>query len=804
MQLKLSWQTEVKLFKFNELSVNKSILIIILLILFSVSVSGQTYFTQTVRGYVIDQDSESPVPGVMVLIADSDPQIVSVTDASGYFKLENVPVGRITVQAMLLGYQFAELRDIELKSGKELVLTIEMTEKVEDIDEVVVIANRKDKSGNEMASVSARSFTVEETERYAGTWLDPARMAANYAGVMAVGDQRNDIIIRGNSPLGLLWKLEGVSIPNPNHFGTMGTTGGPISILNNNLLDNSDFFTGAFPAEYGNALSGVFDLKLRKGNNEKYEHTAQVGMNGLEFGTEGPFSKKYKGSYLFNYRYSTLMLFDFLDIHFGVSGVPEFQDLSYKLNFPTKNIGTFTLFGVGGISTIEVFYEDKKQDDWSFGRNNLNFKFGSGMGVSGISHFYSFNKTSYLKTVAAVSGTLSSVKADSALTEPEKIYYGDNSHEIKYSASTKYTKKFNARNTVNTGVNIDVYKVQYEDSVLLPDETYYFLSEVSDEVMMLIGAYSQFKHKFTDDLSLTGGIYFQNFTMNGSYSLEPRLGLNWNFTKNQSLSFGAGIHSQLQPRLFYYQTTKVGDSTIQTNNELEFSKSNQAVLSYDYLINRNLRLKLETYYQYLNKIPVEQNTSHFSMINYGTSFFENRSDSLVNEGTGQNYGLELTFEKFLSNNYYFLFTSSLFESTYKGSDGIERNTIYNGNYVLNFLAGYSFKVGKHNTLNLDFKTVYAGGKHYIPVDLDASELAGSKVLNYSQAYEPKFDDYFRIDGRLGFKANFKKCNAELAFDVQNFTKHKNVLLQTYDVDSNSIVYDYQLGLFYVFLLRFQF
>ena len=772
--------------------------------LFSVSVFGQSHYTQTVRGRIIDNESQSPIPGVTVLIAGSEPQIVSVTDAAGDFRLENVPIGRITIHAMFITYNFTELRDIELKSGKELVLTIEMTEKVEDIEEVIVTANRKDKASNEMATVSARTFTVEETERYAGTWLDPARMAANYAGVMAVGDQRNDIIIRGNSPLGLLWKLEGVSIPNPNHFGTLGTTGGPISILNNNLLDNSDFFTGAFPAEYGNALSGVFDLRLRKGNNENYEFTAQAGMNGLEFGAEGPFSKKSKASFLFNYRYSTLAVFDLLGIHFGVSGVPEFQDLSYKLNFPTIKAGTFALFGIGGISTIEVFYEDKKEDDWSFGRDNLNFKFGSGMGVIGASHFYAFDKSSYLKTIVAMSGTVSSARADSAITETETVYYGDNSNEIKYTASTKYTKKFNAKNTINLGLNADIYDVHYEDSVLRPDETYYFLSEVSDEKMMLISTYSQFKHKFSNNFSLTAGLHFINFTMNGSYSLEPRIGTKWNLNTKQSISFGAGIHSQLQPRLFYYQKTEIDDIVHYTNQNLDFSRSNQVVLSYDYLISRNLRFKFETYYQYLNRIPVEQKASHFSMINYGTTFFEVRTDSLVNKGTGQNYGIEITFEKFLSGNYYFLFTSSIFESNYKGSDQIKRNTIYNGNYVLNFLSGYTFKIGKHTSLNLDAKTVYAGGKHYIPVNLEESELQGTKVLDYAQAYIPKYDDYFRIDARLGFKLNRKKFNTEFAFDLQNILNHKNVLLQTYDVESNSIVYDYQLGLFYVFFIRFQF
>jgi hypothetical protein len=357
----------------------KGIILILTIFVLSPVFYAQGQLTQTVRGQVIDEESQSPIPGVMVSVSlqGVEKEISSICDSEGFFRLETIPVGRISIKAILIGYEYSELRDIELKTGKELVITIEMTEKIEELHEVVITGNRKDHPLNEMSTVSARSFTVEETERYAGTWLDPARMAANYAGVMAVGDQRNDIIIRGNSPLGLLWKLEGVSIPNPNHFGTLGTTGGPISILNNNLLTNSDFFTGAFPAEYGNALSGVFDLKMRNGNNEKYEFTAQAGMNGLEFGAEGPFSKHSKSSFLLNYRYSTLAIFKYLDIHFGVSGVPEFQDVSYKFNIPTKKAGTFSIFGVGGISKIEVFYEDRKPGDWSFGRENLNFTFSS-------------------------------------------------------------------------------------------------------------------------------------------------------------------------------------------------------------------------------------------------------------------------------------------------------------------------------------------------------------------------------------------------------------------------------------------
>jgi hypothetical protein len=175
------------------------------------------------------------------------------------------------------------------------------------LDDVTVRPDiRKDQAINEMAVVSARSFTIDETERYAGSLGDPSRMAANFAGVTSVSDQRNDIVIRGNSPLGLLWRLEGLEIPNPNHFGSIGTTGGPISMLNINHLTNSDFYTGAFPAEYGNALAGAFDIRMRNGNNQKHEFMGQMGFNGFELGAEGPFSSNSQASYMANFRYSTL------------------------------------------------------------------------------------------------------------------------------------------------------------------------------------------------------------------------------------------------------------------------------------------------------------------------------------------------------------------------------------------------------------------------------------------------------------------------------------------------------------------
>jgi hypothetical protein len=327
----------------------------------------------------------------------------------------------------------------------------------------------------------------------------------------------------------------------------------------------------------------------------------------------------------------------------------------------------------------------------------------------------------------------------------------------------------------------------------------------AEGVSLLFQAFAQLQHKFTDKLILYTGLHYQFFNLNVSQALEPRASIKYSLNEKHELGLGFGLHSQLQPRLFYFLETSLPDgSTKKTNFNLGFSKSDQFVLSYDFKPGKFFRVKIETYYQNLHQIPVEINPSSYSIINYGTEFYSERADSLVNNGVGRNYGIEFTFEKFLSKNYYLLMTASLFQSLYKGSDNIQRNTAYNGNYVLNFLTGYTFKIGKHNSLSFDFKVVNAGGKHYIPINFEESRQLGTKILDYRQAYEPQYPPYFRIDSRISFKLNLQKFNMEMALDLQNITEHQNILLENFDPRTASITYDYQLGLFYVFLLRFQF
>jgi len=798
----------------------KGKLLILFITIITVSAFGQdAEYTQTIRGTVIDKFTQTTLPGATVIILKTDPLVGTTSDINGDFKIENIPIGRQSIQISYVGYNSRTISNLNLTSGKETVVTVELEEQVQKLDEVVVTARQpKDKAINKMATVSARSFTVEETERFAGSLGDPSRMAANYAGVSMTNDSRNDIIIRGNSPMGLLWRLDGVEIPNPNHFGAAGTTGGPVSMLNNNLLSNSDFFTSAFPAEYGNAMSGVFDLNMRSGNNQKREYVGQIGFNGFEFGAEGPFKKGGKGSYIANYRYSTLDLMSAMGLDFGTgTAIPQYQDLTFKIDLPGTKWGRFSLIGLGGTSFIELHDSDKaevdKDGDSDYNYGGVDLDYGSDMGVLGFSHLYFLSKNTRIQSFLSIQGTRATTKIDSLRFDengtiiPNSNYrfYDAVNTEIKYSASTHLKTRFDAKNNAVFGIYYDLYNIDLIDSVWNNDISSFQRNfDISGNISLLRG-YGQWQHRFNDKLSVNTGLYAQLVDINDEFVVEPRLGLKYNLDGGQSLSFGYGKHSEMMPRHYYFFQTRLNDgSYIMTNKDIKLLKSHQLVLGYDKLFSENTRFKTEIYYQSLYDIPVSESLTEFSIINTGDDFGTFVPDSLVNEGSGINYGIELTMEKFLSKGYYFLATVSLFQSKYEGYSETERNTAFNGNYVLNVLGGFEFKTGKHSLITVDFKTVYAGGKRFVPIDIDKSIQENSTEYDWSKAYEDKFDDYFKIDLRIGFKINGKKINQEWALDLQNVTNNKNIYKQSYNPRTQDLSYDYQTGFFPMFLYRIHF
>ncbi len=770
----------------------KKVLFILLFVGCYFAAFSQTALYQTIRGRVIDLQTEETLIGASVLISTISPVMGTITDADGEFKIENIPIGRHDLEVSFIGYKPVAMKNIMLSSGKEVVLEIKMEEQVVELSEISVKAYHKDQALNEFATVSARSFTIEETERYAGSLGDPSRMASNFAGVMSVSDQRNDIIIRGNSPAGLLWRIEGIDVPNPNHFGSMGSTGGPVSMLNNNLLTNSDFFTGAFPAEFGNALSGAFDLNMRNGNNQKYEFLGQIGFNGFELGAEGPFSKDSKSSFIANFRYSTLEVFSKLGMSFGTgSAVPQYKDFTFKINLPTKKYGKFTFFGIAGISFIAML--DSKADSANYGFGGTDLYYGSNMGVTGVSHTYFFKNNSKLTTKIATSTFNTLTKLDSIKKDGKDSiwrFYDSDFIEYKHSFYADFNKKFNSKNYFAIGGILDYFQFDYLDSVNTGEKYIRQFDIKGDQI--LARAYLNWQHKFNDKLTLNTGLHYLHLISNNTTSIEPRIGLRWNLTNNQSLNCGFGMHSQTQTMALYYY--KNPDNNQFIYKDLDLNKSMHYVLSYDNVLAKDFRLKMEAYYQYLYNIPASKSDiPQMSMLNTGDSFTLNATADMQNIGTGENYGVELTLEKFFSNGYYFLTTTSLYESKYTDQENVIRNSQFAGNYVFNALAGYEFNVGKQSLLCFDIKTVYAGGKRFIPIDIEASKSVNQTVYDWKHAYEDKMDDYFRVNARITFKTNNKHLSQEWGLDLQNLTNHKNIFQTYWNATKQEIQTDYQQG-----------
>ena len=756
--------------------------------------------TQTIRGTVIDKNTGVPLIGATVLLLDHEPLLGTITDHQGYFNLAGVPVGRQGIQVDYLGYHRAVARNLDVTSGKAFTVNIEMEELVIMGEEAVVRAqSRKGQALNEMALVSARSFNMEEAERYAGSWGDPARLVANFAGVQSPADQSNDIIIRGNSPAGLLWKMEGVSIYNPNHFGSIGSTGGPICMVNNNLLANSDFYSGAFPAEYGNAMSGVFDLNIRNGNNQQREYTAQVSFNGLEFGAEGPFSKQSNASYLVGYRYSSLALFDKLGMDMGVPAVPYYQDLTFKADIPISEKGRLSIFGLGGANHIGAEQEEgTRQDFWRFYART---------GVLGISHKHYFNNKTRLRTILSWGGIrnfgMDSTSVDGVLTDQ----YGQDFVEQKYTFQADLRRRLTSKDHVVAGVEVSYIKASYTDSIYLPDWDFFFdLTNTSGD-LFLFQSFVNWKHKFTEELQLVSGLHYQQVSLNSSRALEPRISLNWQFTSRQDVSLGYGLHSQAQPRPVYFSETLVDTVNLeyaQSNRHLGFTRSHQVILGYQVLFDAIHRLKAEFYYQKLFDVPVTTFPSHISMVNYGGSFNSQVHDSLVNEGEGWNMGIELTMERFFANHFYYLATLSLFDSKYQASDGAVRNSMFNGTFILNLLGGYEWQLRNQDAISVDGRLSWAGGLRTIPIDLEASREAGETVRDYSRVYEQRDDDYFRLDVRIAYKWNRPRFTWTFAADIQNVTNHINPFFKEYNPETDKIEQVSQIGIIPAGVIRVNF
>lgn len=762
---------------------------------------GTQVLFQTIRGIVTDLESKVPLPGVNIALKTVDPVVYATTNENGEFHIRKVPVGRHDVEFSYTGYKKHSLSGLLIGSGKEMVLNIQLKESATMLDAVVITDKSNHRQAlNEMATVSSRSFSVEETNRYPVSWFDPARMALNFAGVSADSDLSNDIVVRGNSPKGLLWRLEGVEIINPNHFGEEGSSGGGVSMISSNMLATSDFFTGAFPAEYGNALSGVFDLQFRKGNTERRENTVMVGILGTEVSTEGPFKKGSKASYLANYRYSTLSLLDKAGVNPVPDGsVPVYQDIAFNLNFPSK-AGTFSLFGLGGISNQENEAE-RDFTQWDELSDKFDRQYSYTSGSAGIKHLKILNDKVYLKNIISASYSKVSDESDTLDNSYERSVYGRDMYKnISFTYSGMVNYRVNNAHTLKGG--LIATHMLYDLKSLTFKRNLGRLSNFlnAEGETQNFRAYLQWKYEVSDKWQINSGLHASYFNLSNSSSIEPRLGIKYQHSDKQVWSFGAGLHSRIEPLALYYGVNEKPDGSAGVSNRnLETTKALHTVLGYEYRFNSNLGLKVETYYQHLYDVPIVNDPAlNFSALNFSNAYsiYSNNYGYMTNGGTGRNYGLEFTIERSLNNGLYYLVTTSLYDSKFKSLSGKHLNTVYNGNFVSNLVGGKEYKVGKtdQNLLAFNLKVVWNGGRKYSPINLASSLAANEQVIFEDRINEISTPNYFRFDISSSYKFNRPRATHSFYIDVQNVINRENLYGEFYNRDKRKIEELYHNGL----------
>lgn len=757
----------------------------LMLLAFALS-SAQAQSNQMIKGVVTDKNSSVPVGYAQVIILNSKPLIGSVTDSMGNFTLSHVSPGRYAIEVAMIGYHKSIIHEVEVVSGKQTQLSIQLIENLAQLNEVVVNPSLdKSKPLNIYSSVSARMLSVEEASRYAGGFDDPARLASAFAGV-ASNSGSNGIIVRGNAPRYLQWRMEGVEIPSPNHFNDLRAFGGGVlTALSSQMLANSDFLTGAFPAEYNNALSGVFDMNLRKGNHEKTERTLQFGLIGLEAAQEGPFKKGGKSSYVFNYRYSTLGLI--APVLPEGAGSIRYQDLSFKMNFPTKKAGTFSFWGLGFVDgaqnspkkdTTQRFYYDDFQQD------NITMR----TGVIGLNHRIFLKNNAYVQTVAAASANQTDWKTKVLNSSEQLVPFSNITNtNLDYSIASFINKKFSTKHTNRTGIRMRY--LNYDLELNRANNVGAALSEIvnANGHSILWSAFTNSAFAITNKLKLNTGLTAQLFSLNNNYTLEPRVGLTHTIGQKQTIGVAYGLHSRIESLNFYYNNSLVtGEKAV--NKNLDFTKAHHLVLSYDLMVSEFLHLKIEPYYQQLYHVPVVDGGS-FSAINLQTDWFF--AQKLINKGEGRNYGVDVTFEKYMSKGFYYMITASVFDAKYTGGDGVWRDTRFNRNFVTNVLAGKEWKVGKskQNTFNVNARITMQGGERYAPFDITATTVKQQIVYDETKAFSKQTAPLMNVHLTVAYKKNKLKSSRELALKIVNLTQQPDFYGYQYNFRTGGIDQD---------------
>ena len=757
-------------------------------ILYSVAAVGQD-LGQIIGGKVKSQISQKPLAGANVSILKSNQLVVgSVTDSLGNFQIKNISPGRYKLSISFTGFSSYE-DELLVISGKESTININLTESSTVLKEVEVRASALE------ATAGVTSISMEKSMRVPANFFDPVRMVTSYPGVVAANDQSNSIVVKGYSPNGLLWRLQGLDIVSPNHLANAGTfsdkpaaNGGGVNVLSAQLLDRTDFYSGALPANYGNALSGVMDMKLRAGNKNKMQYTAQASLIGMDISAEGPIDKSKRTSFIANYRYSTVGLLSQMGVNFG-DEIINFQDFSFHLDQHQKKGGTLSVFGFGGLSSNK--FKAKPADEWKEEKdhNTINYD-GKVYGLGFVNQFKSFERLN-VSFGASLSGQSQERNAQSEVVSRPDIYiFSDqySNNKALFSSFLKALYKLSSRGTLETGIMANYLDNKLVSTTITPLYFDTFYPNVNGKVNgMMLQPYATWSQRFGTLWKLNAGVRYVNFSYNKASSVEPRFSIAHSLPKG-ALTFSYGLTGQWQQLQTYLQYG---------NQNLELTKAHQFIAEFKHTFAKDLRLVSNVYYHRVFNVPVQPNTVSYSALNQFEDFSR---PGLQNTGRGLNYGVEALVEKRYYSQVYFMMSGSLYRSEYNATGYYTR---FNGRFTSSFLAGKEWQK-KRNTFSMNTRILYLGGLREAPIDAPLSSAVGSTQYNYQNGYSLQLPDYFRTDLRLSWRKNKPGYTRTFSLDIQNVLNTQNVAYHYYDTFLQDVKTKYQLGIVPVLVYRVEF
>jgi hypothetical protein len=770
----------------------------VFLIFFALHAIAQTP-GQNIRGVVTDKATKHPLAGATVIVDGIQPPLGAVTDTSGHFLIRNVPVGRRAVRCQYPGFEPFLSEELILTSVREVSLNVEMGEDAGMMETVTIHASQyANLPLNELATVSARSFSVEETERIAASVNDLGRMALAFPGVsQGTDDSENDILIRGNSSFGMLWRLEGIDIPNPNHFARPGTSGGGITVFSAQLLSRSDFFSGGMPAEYGNALAGAMDIHFRHGNQETQEYRAKASLIGLDFAAEGPIEKG-RSSYLVNARYSTLGLLNKIGFYLvGDRVSDDFQDISFNLNFDGKDKrNNWTVFGLGGLSlehytpiTNPAKRVQGVADNWEDRQQ------GSNLGVLGVTYTRLIDDHSYLKAVVASSNSEIFRRFDTLNLQDVHFRFNTQHYvDSRISTALSYTRRLAPGLQLKTGlIAHQIFFSFYKQTAPRSPSTSNVFENQSQTSFdgrgqaQMFQAYANLSKTFRK-WTINGGIHWLSLLLNQTNSIEPRVSAKYALSARQTITFAAGLYGQTLPlaAYFYEQSDTVNGAvrTTRPNFNAKIIQSRHLILGYDHITTTKWRYNVETYVQYTTGVPVENNTSSvYWMLNEKEEFPEK---PIVSEGKGLNYGLDMSVEKFFSNSYYLLLHGSVFKASYAPLNGQYYNSRFNTSFTSGLSVGKEFALRKSSVLQAGIRMLVNGGFRYSPLDPVRSAAEKQYVPLAGKEWTAQVKPYRRVDARVAWRFNKRHTAGTVSVDIQNLTNYPNLSGVAYNAVTNSL------------------